>query len=387
MTQRTALNYMQAYERFGAKSEMVSRLAPMTLYLLASPSTPDRIVDKVLAKLGDGEQLSDEAVRALVRAEKARAAGEAEGDQQLERGDTDARAAPASLAPDRGAGEERRGQSDTDRRAADGEAGDRAAVSAPPAPQLERAAQDDRTSPPRTEAELSIPRGMAEASGDIAREVDCGERDYDGPEIEVDGREQDPPMPPTDSRRQSEPTEEPPSAGQLTDAPLAGYDYRRPATTRREPGSAGHVRSISDVIDHMAAILASAGTGASAAAIAADLKKKLLIGWVDVFRLAELRINSRLVAAAARAQLDACMVELLALAGEQEPFPGLTGTRLAECLNSAGVPTEEAAEETGLQQYFKAALNIPDVLPLSTRTRLLPLCKHLGGVQQTALDQ
>src|SRR3954454_15460067 len=58
LTERTARNYMAAAELV-SKSETVSVLQPKTLYLLASPSTPEPIKQAVIERFDSGDRLSD----------------------------------------------------------------------------------------------------------------------------------------------------------------------------------------------------------------------------------------------------------------------------------------------------------------------------------------
>lgn len=52
---RTAQNFMQAAERFGDKSEIVSYLPPTVLYQLSAPSTPEPVRAAVLRRIEAGE--------------------------------------------------------------------------------------------------------------------------------------------------------------------------------------------------------------------------------------------------------------------------------------------------------------------------------------------
>jgi hypothetical protein len=49
MSERSAQNFMNVARRFGDKSEMVADLKPGILYLLAAPSTPQTVIDRVLS--------------------------------------------------------------------------------------------------------------------------------------------------------------------------------------------------------------------------------------------------------------------------------------------------------------------------------------------------
>ncbi len=65
-TDRTARNYMMVAERLEGKTEIVSDLQPSTIYLLASPSTPETIRDEVVRRKAAGEHLADHVVKSLV---------------------------------------------------------------------------------------------------------------------------------------------------------------------------------------------------------------------------------------------------------------------------------------------------------------------------------
>jgi hypothetical protein len=71
MTERTARNYMAAAELV-SKSETVSVLRPKTLYLLASPSTPEPVKQAVIERFNSGERLPDRAIRELISEVKSR---------------------------------------------------------------------------------------------------------------------------------------------------------------------------------------------------------------------------------------------------------------------------------------------------------------------------
>ena len=67
MTDRSARNFMQVALRLGDKSEIVSVLQPTVLYALAAPSTPDKVVEKVLQRAADGESISKKAIVEMKR--------------------------------------------------------------------------------------------------------------------------------------------------------------------------------------------------------------------------------------------------------------------------------------------------------------------------------
>jgi len=65
MSQRTASNFMQTAERFGDKLANFANLKPAAIYELASSSTPDEVVEKVIKKAGSGEKVTAKEVKAL----------------------------------------------------------------------------------------------------------------------------------------------------------------------------------------------------------------------------------------------------------------------------------------------------------------------------------
>jgi len=56
-TDRTARNYMQAAEVFGAKSETFSELPPAIVYKIAAPSTPAAVREEIIQSLDRGDHL------------------------------------------------------------------------------------------------------------------------------------------------------------------------------------------------------------------------------------------------------------------------------------------------------------------------------------------
>ena len=54
MTAWTANQFMNVSERFGGKNEIITYLKPTILYALATPSTPDTVIDKAVAKAESG---------------------------------------------------------------------------------------------------------------------------------------------------------------------------------------------------------------------------------------------------------------------------------------------------------------------------------------------
>ncbi|MBB3770983.1 hypothetical protein FHS55_001578 [Angulomicrobium tetraedrale] len=69
--ERTAQNYMRAAEVFASKSASVSYLPPTTIYQLASPSTPEPVRAAVVERLEQGERLSHDEIKSIVRHGKA----------------------------------------------------------------------------------------------------------------------------------------------------------------------------------------------------------------------------------------------------------------------------------------------------------------------------
>ena len=66
-SRRTGELYMAAAERYGDKSEMVSRLSPSTVYLLAAKSTPDAARDLLIARVEEGDYVSYQHAKDFVR--------------------------------------------------------------------------------------------------------------------------------------------------------------------------------------------------------------------------------------------------------------------------------------------------------------------------------
>ncbi|MBF0437211.1 MAG: DUF3102 domain-containing protein [Magnetococcales bacterium] len=58
MAERTARNFMTVAERFGSKSATVADFTPKVLYLLASPSTPEDVVDKAVGEAKAGNPVT-----------------------------------------------------------------------------------------------------------------------------------------------------------------------------------------------------------------------------------------------------------------------------------------------------------------------------------------
>lgn len=88
LTERTAQNYMNA-AALVAKCETVSVLQPRTVYLLASPSTPEAVKREVIERFDAGERIPDRTIKAMVgqakvrQQEEQRRADEAAGEAQL----------------------------------------------------------------------------------------------------------------------------------------------------------------------------------------------------------------------------------------------------------------------------------------------------------------
>lgn len=67
MTDRTARNYMRAAEWAEGKPETISDLAPTAIYMLASPSTPEPIRERVVADLEAGKTIDMNEVMARIK--------------------------------------------------------------------------------------------------------------------------------------------------------------------------------------------------------------------------------------------------------------------------------------------------------------------------------
>lgn len=77
MTRHTAFNFMNVAERFGSNVEIFN-ISPSILYELASPSTPDSLVEEVTSRIESGEKISFKEVQELKRQAK-------EAEQEKER--------------------------------------------------------------------------------------------------------------------------------------------------------------------------------------------------------------------------------------------------------------------------------------------------------------
>lgn len=71
MTARTAQSFMDVYDRFGGKNEIISFFKPTILYALAAPSTPDSVVEKAIAKAESGENVAIAEVKQWKKAAQA----------------------------------------------------------------------------------------------------------------------------------------------------------------------------------------------------------------------------------------------------------------------------------------------------------------------------
>jgi hypothetical protein len=71
LTERTAQNYMAA-AALASEYETVSDLRPKTLYLLASPSTPEPIRREVIARFDAGEPIPDRTIKEMIGKAKVR---------------------------------------------------------------------------------------------------------------------------------------------------------------------------------------------------------------------------------------------------------------------------------------------------------------------------
>jgi hypothetical protein len=95
MTDRTARNFIRVAERFGGKSEVISDFKPTILCELASPSTPDEVVEKAQSVAAKGEKVTvadvkkwknraSDAEKIAKAAEKARGNAEAKLEEETE---------------------------------------------------------------------------------------------------------------------------------------------------------------------------------------------------------------------------------------------------------------------------------------------------------------
>ena len=69
MTRYTAHNFMSVAERFGSNVE-IFHISPSIIYELATPSTPDSVIEEVTAKVESGETVSVKEVKELKRQAK-----------------------------------------------------------------------------------------------------------------------------------------------------------------------------------------------------------------------------------------------------------------------------------------------------------------------------
>ena len=65
MDQKTAFNFISVAERFGDKSGIIPNLSPTVLYLLASPSTSDEIIEQVIDLANSGNKITVAEVKRL----------------------------------------------------------------------------------------------------------------------------------------------------------------------------------------------------------------------------------------------------------------------------------------------------------------------------------
>lgn len=70
MSIRLARNCMYVAGRFGEQSAIIAGIPPTILYNLASPSTPDKVIDEVITRIQDGEILKVKDVTAMIDATK-----------------------------------------------------------------------------------------------------------------------------------------------------------------------------------------------------------------------------------------------------------------------------------------------------------------------------
>ncbi len=65
MSKPTALRFMRVYENFGSKNVNLTHLSVSALYLLAESSTPEPVVQEVIARTEQGETLTVAQVKSL----------------------------------------------------------------------------------------------------------------------------------------------------------------------------------------------------------------------------------------------------------------------------------------------------------------------------------
>ncbi len=58
---------MQMAAKFATKNDTVSHLTLSTVYLLASPSTPEPVTNKTLAKIESGEEMDEQALKIEIK--------------------------------------------------------------------------------------------------------------------------------------------------------------------------------------------------------------------------------------------------------------------------------------------------------------------------------
>lgn len=66
-TDRTARNYIRAADLAGSKSETISVLPPSTVYLLAAPSTPEKIRTDIIQEIETGKPVDHRNVETRIR--------------------------------------------------------------------------------------------------------------------------------------------------------------------------------------------------------------------------------------------------------------------------------------------------------------------------------
>jgi Protein of unknown function (DUF3102) len=64
---RTAQRLMQIAVKFASKNDTVSHLSLSTVYLLASPSTPEPLTNRVLAQIEAGEEITEPALKVEIK--------------------------------------------------------------------------------------------------------------------------------------------------------------------------------------------------------------------------------------------------------------------------------------------------------------------------------
>jgi hypothetical protein len=112
------------------------------------------------------------------------------------------------------------------------------------------------------------------------------------------------------------------------------------------------------------------------------------------FRAVVELVNDRLSAAPPltaeqRGTINAGNIALAAFISEDvDPFPGLTGTELADCLERAGIPIDEVIAKSGWdKRYFPANLTSEKELPLRFKNAMRPLRAAIDAARANGIEQ